>query len=51
MEKAPQTRYAKSGSVHIAYQVVKGVPGEWRLYAVAGKGQVLRCPHDGPLSP
>ena len=37
----PETRYARSGDVNIAYQVfgeghaLKGVPGEWRLYAVA----------------
>jgi hypothetical protein len=55
----PETRYARSGDVNIAYQVVgegpfdlvagsgiefedrgvhplKGLPGEWRLYAVRG---------------
>jgi hypothetical protein len=33
--KRPETRYAKSGDVHIAYQVVgEGVPGERRLFAV-----------------
>ena len=55
----PEVRYARSGDVLIAYEVVgdgpfdlvwtpgalsqdrggaelKGVPGEWRLYAVAG---------------
>jgi hypothetical protein len=32
----PETCYAMSGEVAIAYQVaeLKGVPGEWRLYAV-----------------
>jgi hypothetical protein len=37
------TRYARSGDANIAYQVtgdgpfeLKGVPGEWRLYAVGG---------------
>jgi hypothetical protein len=44
----PETRYAKSGEVHIAYQVtgsglrfadrgshvLKGVPGEWRIFAL-----------------
>jgi hypothetical protein len=59
----PETRYARNGDVHLAYQVVgdgpvtlvgscstpsgleladrgehalKGVPGEWRVFAVAG---------------
>ena len=39
---AAQTRYAWSGDVHKAYQVVgggptaelEGIPGEWRLFAV-----------------
>jgi hypothetical protein len=37
----PRVEYAKNGDVHIAYQVfgqgppeLKGVPGEWQLYAV-----------------
>ncbi len=30
----PETRYARLGDLHLAYQILKGVPGEWRLYAV-----------------
>jgi hypothetical protein len=30
--ETPETRYALSGDVDIAY--LKGVPGEWRLFAV-----------------
>jgi len=34
----PETRYARSGDVSIAYQdrglhELKGIPGEWQLYA------------------
>ena len=51
MAPDPQVRYARSGAANIAYQVVgdgpelgfeergprelRGVPGEWRLYALA----------------
>jgi len=56
MSTVPETKYARSGSLHIAYQVIgggsldlvlrfedrgthalKGVPGEWRLFAVASE--------------
>jgi hypothetical protein len=51
MAAVPRTRYARSGDVHIASQVgsgirfedrgvhvLKGVPGEWQLYAVSMGG-------------
>jgi hypothetical protein len=31
----PETRYARSGDVSIAYQVIGDGLGEWRPYAVA----------------
>jgi len=32
----PETRYARNGTVHLAYQVhqLKGVPGSWEVFAV-----------------
>ncbi len=30
----PRTLYAKIGGVSTTYRPLKGVPGEWRLYAV-----------------
>jgi hypothetical protein len=60
MASLPKTQYAKSGDLHIAYQLtgsgpldlvwrpgfvshlgahtLKGVPGEWRLFAVSSTG-------------
>ena len=48
MGMPPNVQYARSGDVSIAYTVSgdgehdivvvpKGIPGEWRLYAVAGE--------------
>jgi len=39
MTNEPEVKYAKSGEVSVAYLVagekLRGVPGEWHLYAVA----------------
>jgi hypothetical protein len=41
MASLPKTQYAKSGDLHLAevrthgVEALKGVPGEWRLFAVS----------------